>query len=162
QYYASFVGAVPARDPRVVIMVSVDNPEGGHFGNEVAAPSFSRLGAQIMAHLGVPPDDPEAGDEPPTPVVVRAASDDASDADDGGEGPPDGVEPALPGSRRRPKLTTGLPDFTGMSLARAIDAAERARVTLRAEGTGVAVLQDTQPGPVDEGAVVRVYFEPPE
>ena len=42
-----------------------------------------------------------------------------------------------------------------------IDAAEQARVVIRPEGSGVAVMQDTAPGPVDDGAVVRVIFEPP-
>ena len=28
---------MPAENPRLVILISVDNPEGGHYGNEVAA-----------------------------------------------------------------------------------------------------------------------------
>ncbi len=160
QYYASFVGAVPARDPAVVILISVDNPEGGHFGNEVAAPSFSRLGTQIMDHLAVPPDD---GSAPrPKARVVRAGPDGERvipvalvELED------EGVEPPLPGAKKRVKPTTGLPDFTGMSITQALDAAEQARVVIRPEGSGVAVMQDTAPGPVDDGAVVRVIFEPP-
>jgi cell division protein FtsI (penicillin-binding protein 3) len=58
-------------------------------------------------------------------------------------------------------VTTGLPDFTGLTLAQALDLAQSAKVDLRAVGTGIAVLQDRQPGPVDSGSPVRVYFEPP-
>lgn len=53
QYYASFVGTLPADNPRAVILVSVDNPEGGHYGNEVAAPTFARVASALMAHWDV-------------------------------------------------------------------------------------------------------------
>ena len=156
-YYSSFVGTLPARDPRVVILVSVDAPEGAHYGNDVAAPSFARLGAQIMTHLGIPRDDGSAP-PPPKPVVVAAKE---LKADLGVLEGLD-VEPELPGKAVvRPKLVTGLPDFTGLTLAQAVDLADRSHVQLRAVGTGVAVLQDIQPGPVDAGSVVQVFFEPP-
>lgn len=153
-YYASFVGAVPARDPRVVILVSVDSPEGGHYGNEVAAPTFARVGARLMEYMGVPRDD---GTRPTTDDVTLAATDTRIVE---GFIPDLDREPELPGRRQVP-FTTGLPDFTGLSLARAYDAAEEARVQLRAVGTGVATMQDTPPGPVDGNSVVTVFFEPP-
>jgi cell division protein FtsI (penicillin-binding protein 3) len=37
-YTASFVGLFPARAPRYVIVVKLDNPQGAHFGGKVAAP----------------------------------------------------------------------------------------------------------------------------
>lgn len=158
QWYASFIGAVPARAPRIVILVSVDSPEGAHYGNDVAAPSFARLAGQIMVHLGVPRDD---GSAPPPPKPVTLAMADPRLTE--GFIPDLDVEPDLPGHRRRPAVTvtTGLPDFTGLTLAQALDLAQTARVDLRAHGTGIAVLQDLQPGPVDSGSPVQVYFEPP-
>lgn len=158
QYYSSFVGAVPARTPRVVMLVSVDSPEGAHFGNDVAAPSFARLGAQIMVHLGVPRDDGSA--PPPPPKVTLAAADPRLIE---GFLPDVDVEPDLPGQRRTPVVTsrTGLPDFTGMTLAQALDLAQSADVELRAVGSGIAVLQDQEPGPVASGTPVQVFFEPP-
>jgi cell division protein FtsI (penicillin-binding protein 3) len=158
QYYSSFVGALPARAPRAVILVSVDSPEGAHYGNDVAAPSFARLGAQIMVHLGVPRDD---GSAPPPPKPVKLAAADPKIVD--GFIPDVDVEPDLPGHRRTPVVTTrtGLPDFTGLTLAQALDLAQSADVDLRAVGTGIAVLQDIQPGQVDSGQSVQVWFEPP-
>lgn len=155
-YYSSFVGALPARDPRVVILISVDAPEGAHYGNDVAAPSFARLGGLIMTHLGVPRDDGKAP-PPPRPVTVAAADVKLTE----GVLPDIDVEPDLPGASERPKFVTGLPDFTGLTLAQALDLAHRSHLELRAVGSGVAVLQDIQPGPVDSGSVVQVYFEPP-
>jgi cell division protein FtsI (penicillin-binding protein 3) len=158
QWYSSFLGAVPARAPRVVIMISVDSPEGAHYGNDVAAPSFARLGAQIMVHLGVPRDD---GKAPPAPRPVTLTM--ADPRLELGFIPDLDIEPDLPGHRHRPAVTvtTGLPDFTGLTLAQALDLAQDARLELRAVGTGIAVLQDREPGPADSGSVVQVYFEPP-
>jgi hypothetical protein len=55
-----FVGAVPAAQPRLVLLVMVDGPEGleNAYGNTVAAPSFRRLAEQILPHLQVPPQNP--------------------------------------------------------------------------------------------------------
>ena len=52
---ASFAGFAPADDPRVVILVKIDRPQGEIFGGIVAAPVFSRLMSQILPYLGVPP-----------------------------------------------------------------------------------------------------------
>src|SRR5205823_13718413 len=41
-YMASFVGMVPASDPRLVVLVVVDRPRGAIFGGVVAAPAFQR------------------------------------------------------------------------------------------------------------------------
>ncbi len=158
QWYASFIGAVPARDPQVIIMISVDSPEGAHYGNDVAAPSFARLASAIMIHQGIPRDD---GTAPPIPKIVHLAATDPKIVE--GFLPDLDIEPDLPGRRRRPAVvaSTGLPDFTGLTLAQAMDLAEAAKVELRATGTGVAVLQDHPPGQVAEGAVIAVHFEPP-
>lgn len=155
QYFASFIGAIPATEARVVILVSVDNPQGGHYGNEVAAPTFARLAARVMTHLGVPRED---GTRPlPDPVTVMADSAEML----AGFTPIQDVEPDLPG-HGMPNPTGGLPDFTGLTLAEAMDAAERADVVLRARGSGIAVMQDRPPGPVPDGTPVRVFFEPPQ
>jgi beta-lactamase regulating signal transducer with metallopeptidase domain len=48
-YYASFVGAVPARAPRFVILVGIEAAKGGGSGGKVAAPVFARVAARAMA-----------------------------------------------------------------------------------------------------------------
>jgi cell division protein FtsI/penicillin-binding protein 2 len=59
KYVASFVGYVPARNPRVVICVVVDEPQGSeYYGSQVAAPAFREIGKRVMWYLKVPPDDP--------------------------------------------------------------------------------------------------------
>lgn len=54
-YVASFSGYLPAEDPRLVIVVTVDDPRGAIYGGVVAAPVFSRVAAFSVAHLKIPP-----------------------------------------------------------------------------------------------------------
>ena len=57
-YVASFVGIVPASSPRVVVLVSIDEPRGQIFGGVVAAPAFRDIARFALQYLDVPPDDP--------------------------------------------------------------------------------------------------------
>jgi cell division protein FtsI (penicillin-binding protein 3) len=120
----------------------------------VAAPTFARLGARIMAHMGVERID---GTRPtPDPIALMM---DNPDFVDGFDALTD-VEPALPG-HRPVSVDGGLPDFTGLTMTEALDAAQAADVKLVAVGSGVAVMQDHAPGPIENGTRVTVYFEPP-
>src|ERR671931_2306654 len=60
RYVASFVGIVPASRPRLVILVSVDEPRGAIWGGTVAAPAFAKIARFDLQYLdgGVPPDAP--------------------------------------------------------------------------------------------------------
>ncbi len=66
---ASFIGMCPLTDPRVVILVAVDEPKGSHFGAVVAAPVFQQVTREAMWRLKVPPDDL------PKPMVPPVAND---------------------------------------------------------------------------------------
>jgi cell division protein FtsI (penicillin-binding protein 3) len=56
KYVATFVGIVPARNPRLVVLVSVDQPHGQIFGGLVAAPAFAQIASFDLQYLEVPPD----------------------------------------------------------------------------------------------------------
>jgi len=58
KYVATFVGMVPAKSPRLVVLVSVDEPHGAIFGGLVAAPAFAQIASFDMQYLEVPPDLP--------------------------------------------------------------------------------------------------------
>lgn len=59
KYVASFVGLVPARRPRLAILVMVDEPHGAIWGGVVAAPAFRDIARFALQYLEVPPDAPE-------------------------------------------------------------------------------------------------------
>jgi cell division protein FtsI (penicillin-binding protein 3) len=58
RYVASFVGIVPASRPRVVVLVTVDEPRGAIWGGVVAAPAFQQLARFDLQYLEVQPDAP--------------------------------------------------------------------------------------------------------
>jgi len=58
KYVATFVGMVPSRAPRLVVLVSVDEPQGAIYGGLVAAPAFEQIANFDLQYLGVPPDLP--------------------------------------------------------------------------------------------------------
>jgi cell division protein FtsI (penicillin-binding protein 3) len=56
KYVSSFVGFAPASDPRIIIAVMIDEPSGGHYGGEVAAPVFSAIAGSALHAMNVGPD----------------------------------------------------------------------------------------------------------
>jgi cell division protein FtsI (penicillin-binding protein 3) len=54
-YVSSFAGFLPAEDPGLVIVVTIDEPTKSIYGGTVAAPSFSRVARFAVAHLKIPP-----------------------------------------------------------------------------------------------------------
>jgi cell division protein FtsI (penicillin-binding protein 3) len=109
---SSFVGAFPMRDPRYVIMVSIDEPKGiketGGYatGGAVAAPSVRAIIQYMVALYGIPPVDPAAAakllaaGETPTPAVAASA-------------PSATASPASPSLTELIATTTGAPASGG-------------------------------------------------
>lgn len=56
RYVASFAGVVPATSPRLVIIVSVDEPKADIFGGTVAAPAFAEIAKLALQYLDIAPD----------------------------------------------------------------------------------------------------------
>jgi cell division protein FtsI/penicillin-binding protein 2 len=58
KYTASFVGMVPVKHPRLVVLVVVNEPTRAIFGGVVAAPAFAEIAKFDLQHLEIPPDAP--------------------------------------------------------------------------------------------------------
>ncbi|WP_413458697.1 peptidoglycan D,D-transpeptidase FtsI family protein [Herbaspirillum huttiense] len=56
KYVASFSGIAPMSDPRLIISVMIDEPQGQHYGGPVAGPVFANVAANALRALNVPPD----------------------------------------------------------------------------------------------------------
>jgi cell division protein FtsI (penicillin-binding protein 3) len=54
KFVASFIGFAPAQDPRLLVAVIVDQPQGEIYGGSVAAPAFGKIAAFALPYLGVP------------------------------------------------------------------------------------------------------------
>lgn len=59
QYVAWFAGFAPVSNPRLVMIIMVDEPRSGiYYGGEIAAPVFGRVMAGALRLLDIPPDAP--------------------------------------------------------------------------------------------------------
>jgi cell division protein FtsI (penicillin-binding protein 3) len=57
KYVAAFAGMAPASDPRLVMVVMVDEPRNGkYYGGQIAAPVFSKVMSGALRLMAVPPD----------------------------------------------------------------------------------------------------------
>lgn len=77
RYLTSFIGVAPASRPRLVVAVQIDEPQIDDSGGRAAAPVFSKVMAESLRLLDVPPDDlPDAiqavQEAPPQPVQPPA------------------------------------------------------------------------------------------
>ena len=55
KFVASFIGYAPARHPRLLVAVMVDEPKGQIYGGVVAAPAFEKIMAFALPYLRIPP-----------------------------------------------------------------------------------------------------------
>jgi cell division protein FtsI (penicillin-binding protein 3) len=55
QHIASFVGFTPAENPKLAILVVIDEPKGKYYGGTVAAPVFRRIAREALNYLNIPP-----------------------------------------------------------------------------------------------------------
>lgn len=63
-YFASFVGFLPANNPRMTVLVSIDEPDpysNDRFGGTAAAPVFARIGQVLVNELNIRPEGDDLG-----------------------------------------------------------------------------------------------------
>jgi cell division protein FtsI (penicillin-binding protein 3) len=55
KFVASFVGFAPAKDPRLLVAVMVDEPKGDIYGGTVAGPAFKKITSFALTNLRIAP-----------------------------------------------------------------------------------------------------------
>ena len=138
KFVASFVGFAPARQPAIVGMIAIDEPEPalGYHGGDVAAPVFSAVVGPALLYLGVAPDRQEVGPWPSERV--------ASEQDTGAL--EERVEAVAMRIETDPEVRGGVPDFSGLTARQAV--VRSAGLGLRAtlHGSGMVNRQYPAPG----------------
>jgi cell division protein FtsI (penicillin-binding protein 3) len=163
-YLGWFVGVAPAEDPKLVIAVMIDEPQGVRVGGVVAAPVFARLAAAQLASEDIltEPIHPPPGTRPapapkPAPNQLRAET----------PTPETRAVSAAPPARGRGLHVERLgdlllvPDFSGRSPGEVRQATAGTGLQVEFHGEGTAVDQEPAPGTVlARSGSVRVRFAP--
>jgi len=148
---ASFLGFLPADEPRLAILVAIDEPEGDVFGGSVAAPAWSAIAAEALRQIGVAPD--SAREEIAFASVAQTPDDEASTEELELDGEP------RPASRKPDRSV--VPDLTGLPARSAVRRLAEAALEPELRGSGRTVAQSPRPGViVKRGARVRVTLAP--
>jgi cell division protein FtsI (penicillin-binding protein 3) len=135
EHIASFVGFVPASRPAVVVMVSLDAPQGQqNQGGDVAAPLFARIAEQTLRRLAVPSEDPSRIMRIARYTPYGATRVSLAGASDG--------RTALPVSQD----SNVMPDLRGHSARQAASVAVRYGLVIELQGSGQVVRQRPLPG----------------
>jgi hypothetical protein len=149
--YASFVGFVPSRDPKVTILVMLDSPKGsaGHFGGPVSGPIFRRIAESTLRYLGVAPT------IDPAPPVLVTRHDDQEVVESEGPAQESPVVNVLV------EAAAGtVPDVRGLSARDAMRKLAKAGLSAQMTGDGFVVSQDPAPGePIENRRVCQVTLE---
>ena len=135
RYMSSFAGLAPIDNPRIAVIVVVDEPSaanGDYYGGTVSAPTFGIIASQALRYLGVPGNAIEA-----TPTKGSAVTAKANDAADDDHPHSDAHDMPVSDEAADPSV----PSFLGMGARRVLDRAKAAGVLVAMTGSGRVVEQ---------------------
>lgn len=162
QVVASFVGVAPTNDPRITVLIVVDEPEGATGGGAVAAPVAGEVIENTLTYLNVERQYNDSEKALLDVQVPNVTGDSVSEAKSSleedkfsvqivGEG--DKVLSQMPASgqyipqggvivlyteKQKKKLKTVVPDFTGMTITEANYAAVNAGINIKVSGNSLS------------------------
>jgi cell division protein FtsI (penicillin-binding protein 3) len=147
KYVSSFAGFAPVSNPKLTIVVVVDDPKGKHYGGEVAAPAFKRIAEQALRAMSVVTDVP---DYAPRYTVTPERKE----------------KPTPPAGTKKPEFNVFdvgfeiggiiVPDYIGWSSRKAVDESGKLGLEPFTSGSGRVIGQDPPPGaPVRPGTRIR-------
>jgi len=141
---ASFLGWVPADDPRILILVVVDEPKGFsyegrmvHYGGLIAAPVFKEVAQRTLCYLNVPPEKSPKGE------IIRIGLSD------------------MKREARRIEKTEKMPDLRGRSMREAFRILNGYDLKPNFVGSGRVIKQSPPSGtPLKEVKKCIIWFAP--
>ncbi|MFK7927172.1 MAG: penicillin-binding protein [Myxococcota bacterium] len=140
----SFVGFVPANDPKLAIVVIVDDPQVGlSYGGVVAGPAFAEIAELSLRHLGVAPDPALLEDEEATPIEEEPAD----------------VEEVVVADLGLSDEGWILPNLGGQTVREALVALQGTGLSVQVEGSGrLAAMSPPAGARLAPGSTVRLTF----
>lgn len=148
RFTSGFIGFAPAEEPKIVVLVAIDEPRGSTYGGVVAAPVFRAIVEKVLPHLNV---------FPKGTMIVKNETNLFGGRETSG---------SLPASE---EVTVGkgiervvMPDLVGLSMRNALIRLEGKGLTIKVSGNGRLVEQVPKPGTVvEKGEICYLKFESP-
>jgi cell division protein FtsI (penicillin-binding protein 3) len=143
---SSFIGFLPADDPKLSILIIIDEPQGISYGGTVAAPIFKKAAHQIIDYLHITPPKMAKTHTAPSTTVRNTV---------------DTTDLFKRVSAHTPASVPRIPDFSGLSMREVKDLAEKHNLSVKLIGSGVACEQHPSPGvPIEHGGSCQITFQP--
>ncbi len=135
----SFIGFLPADDPKLAMIVIIDEPQGISYGGTVAAPVFKEAASHIIRYLNIPPNKghmtiakyrPETNIHQEKTAISHTYLKKVSLSEQ--------------------HISNNMPNFSGLSIRDVLRMAEELDLTIEIAGSGKATGQYPPPGNIVE------------
>lgn len=144
-----FIGYTPYNDPRVSILIIVDEPEGTPYGGVVAAPAFKNIGERILPLLN------EKGTIADTGEPLRIALNEDTKTREGASIENGAGDPLASGGTGIKQM----PDLLGLGYREVLELLSKTGIKATISGNGFVVEQTPLPGTVinkDQKCLVKL------
>jgi cell division protein FtsI (penicillin-binding protein 3) len=136
RYTSGFMGFAPDEEPKMVLLIVIDEPQGNNYGGVVAAPIFKAIMEKALPYLNV---------LPKGTMIVKNEVDSA----------PKKELQGIPPLNEEVKVGKGaetvvMPDLTGLSMRNALSCIEGRGLIIKVSGNGKVIEQVPRPGSVIE------------
>lgn len=143
KHISSFVGFGPVDDPKIAMLIMVDEPQGAYYGGQVAAPAFGSIVKDVLSYMEVIPSSEEGREGDRVPGATGAGVLGSADARQKGDSKDEG-----------PDSTVEVPSVLNLTV-------EEARSVAEAAGLGLDVGDQTSGERIDPKSVIMEQTPPP-
>jgi cell division protein FtsI (penicillin-binding protein 3) len=146
RYTSGFMGFAPADEPKLVLLVVIDEPQGSTYGGVVAAPVFKAIMEKMLPYLNI---------LAKGTLIVKNESDSTFKRETFGN------ESLI----QEVKVGKGvgvvvMPDLTGLSMRNALSRIEGKGLIIKVSGNGKVVEQTPRPGTmIEKGDICYLKFQ---
>lgn len=147
---SSFIGFLPADNPKLTILIIIDEPQGIPYGGTVAAPIFKEAASQIIRYLNIPPN--QGG------IIMVKYHPYTNLYQEKGAINHNYLKKI---SLSEQHVLQSMPDFSGLSMRDALKKAEELDLNIEISGSGKAISQYPPPdNPIEYNRRCWVKFQP--
>ena len=148
RYVSAFMGFAPADEPKMVLLVVVDEPQGANYGGVVAAPAFRTIMEKTLPYLNAHPEGTVIVENSAVPFSIQEISETRSE-----------IETL---QVRKEEGKEVMPDLTGLPMRSALSQIEGKGLIIKVSGNGRVIEQIPRAGAmIEKGDFCYLKFQSP-